>query len=462
MAKKKASKKPPSRKPASKGKAKSDQSKGEPLDLDKIIEEEGKALNLTPTNLRRGSLVSDAVSTGSLAADLITGGGFAPSRRSNIFGREQVGKSTFLYNAVKACIAQGIYTLFYDFEGATDAERVNRMGVQVEWFKELEKKEPVLFRYYDTMEHGEQAFRHARRILDRLPNKEVGKVQVAFFLDSLPTVPPKGQVDDDESKQDAMRASMYSKMLPLVKSRIAAKRCIWIDVNQIRTNPRQGGFGSPEYEPCGEAVRTLSDCRIKAKKTIPPPKRGRAEKKAYIEEEPCWDGFGVDRYTFAHLTVTKNKAFSPFRECTVRMWFEEAGESGRGVDPVFDVWQYLKLTGQFVYRTKQFHISLPPFNQEREVKIPIWDDKAKDHKYDPDTGEIMYKTERKSAWTWKELKDLILNPENLKGKGRKQWDIVAVCRKQIRDESAFALYAKARIMESQRNAAKKEAEEADG
>lgn len=431
------------------------------LVLDAIIDEESKKLNLTPTNLRRGNLVEDAVDTGSLAVNLITGGGFAPARRSNIFGREQVGKSTFLYNAVKACIDAKIFTIFYDFEGSTDADRINRMGVQVEWFKELAAKEPVYFRYYESMKHGQQAFRHARRILDRLEDKDTGKVQVAFFLDSLPTVPPEGQIDDDESGANAMRARMYSDMLPLIKSRIAVKRCIWIDVNQLRDRP-QTRFGNPEYEPCGETVRTLSDCRIKAKKAIPPGKRGRAEKKSYIEEEPCWDGFGVDRYTFAHMTVTKNKAFSPFRECMVRIWFEEAGQSGRGIDPVFDVWEYLSLTGQLIYKARQFHISLSPFDKEREVLVPVWDEKEKAQKLDPKTGELMFKTDTKSAWTWQELKALILDPKVLKGAGRKKWDIVDACRKQIRDESAFKMYADHRVYLSQKNAQKKKAEEEDG
>ena len=69
------------------------------IDLDKIIDEEASNLNLTPTNLIRGGMVKDAVSTGSLAVDLIMGGGWPPGRRSNVFGREQSGKSTMLYFA---------------------------------------------------------------------------------------------------------------------------------------------------------------------------------------------------------------------------------------------------------------------------------------------------------------------------------------------------------------------------
>lgn len=426
----------------------------DPFNLDKLIDEEAAGLKLTPSNLIRGSMVKDAVSTGSLAVDLMTGGGFLPGMRSNTFGREQVGKTTFLYFAIKACILLKIHVIMYDFEGSTDADRIARIGVKINWFKELSKEEPIYFRYYDRMKHGEQAFRHAKRIMDRLPDKDEGQVQLVFCLDSLPAVPPEAQVDDDETGANAMRARLFSENLPLIKSRIAAKRCAWIDVNQLRTNPR-ALFGNPEYEPCGEAVRTLSDLRLKLKKTIPPKKRGRPEKKSYIEEEPCWDGFGMDRYTFADVTSTKNKGYSPFRNCIVRIWFEEAGQPGRGIDPVFDVYEYLRLTGQLVYRAKVFHISLPPFEEERTVKVEQWDAKKKKAKVDPKTKEVLYDEEKFTTWTWMQLKELILNPEYTKGRGVQKMDIMAACRKQINDGTAFDLYTNFLARDSMAKAAKK-------
>jgi RecA/RadA recombinase len=422
--------------------AKPDKEPG-PLDIDKLIEKECKGLKLAPTNLKRGNNVKDAVSTGSLALDLILGGGWAPGRRSNVFGREAVGKSTLIYYAIKAAIAQGIRCLFFDFEGATDADRVERIGVRIDWADELKRKEPILFRYFDTMKSGEQMFRLCHRILQDLPDKDEGQVQLAIFLDSLPTVVPEAQRDNDESNANAMRASLFSSKLPLVKSLVSSKRCAWIDVNQLRTKP-QVMFGNPEYEPCGEAVRTQSDCRVKASKTIAPKGRGpvkhpKGESK-YIETESCWDGRGQDRYNQMNLYCIKNKGFSPNRGCSLRIWFEEAGVPGRGIDPVFDVYEYLRLTGQIRYSAKMLWIDLPPFNEEREVKVPVWDDKAKDYKHDPETGEIEFASEVRKNWTWLQLKQLILDPEATKGKGMKKYDITAACRKQLNDESAWGLY----------------------
>jgi RecA/RadA recombinase len=403
--------------------------------IDQIIDKVSKGVQLPPTNLARGTLVKDAVSTGSLALDLIIGGGWPPGRRCNVFGKEQVGKSTLLYFAVKACIAQKIHVIFYDWEGATDSDRIERIGVKSNWAKELKQKEPVYFRYYDRMKHGQQMFSHAKQILDALPDRDIGPVQVAFFCDSLPTVVPAAQEQDSETGANAVRAQLYSNQLPLIKSRLSAKRCCWIDTNQIRTNPR-ASFGNPEYEMCGEAVKTLSDVRVKAKKAIPPKGRGRPERKSYIEEEESWDMTGVDRYNFAALTVTKNKAFSPNRECHLRVWFEENGHPGRGIDPVYDCYEYLKQTGQISYRARHFTISIPPFNEERRVLSPAIDPKTGEVKHDPKTGEVMMLEEVRDTWTWSELKSLILSPE----KREKKWNLLVACRKQIDDESAFQLY----------------------
>ncbi len=350
-----------------------------------------------------------------------------------------------MYFAMLACIRQGIRVLFFDWEGSTDPDRAERIGIPLDWAEQLKRKEPVLFRYFDRMRTGQQMFRLARRIMNQLPDREEGPVQLAFFCDSLPNVVPEQQDENDETGANALRARLFSENLPLIKSQLAAKRCIWIDVNQMRTKP---GFslGNPEYEPCGEAAKTQSDIRIKAKKTIADKEAKKvrklmyAKESKYIEVEQTWDGRGVDKYNQMTFYVTKNKAFSPNRGTTLRLWFEEAGEPGRGIDPVFDCFEYLRLTGQVHLRKKMMTIDIPPFNQEREVHIPVWDEKKKDWKHDPETGEIEVEVQKRDTWTWMDFKQLILDPDSTKGAERKKFDIIAACRKQLEDESAWALY----------------------
>jgi RecA/RadA recombinase len=424
------------------------------LAIDKVIEAAGANLKLTPTNLERGRLVKDAVSTGSLALNVILGGGLVPGFRTNAFGKEQGGKSTLLYNVAKSCaIDNGIHCIFYDWEGATDADRVERMGLRVNWLAEMERKAPVLFRYYNKMRDGEQMFHHARQIMEALDDREDGPVQVAFFVDSLPTVLPRQQADDPETNANAMRARLYSNELPLVKQIVSAKRCLWLDTNIIKTNPRQQ-FGNPEYEMCGEAVRHLSDTRIKAIKTIAPHdrdhNRGIPENKKYIEEEICWDGVGIDRYNYSRYYVQKHKGFSPFREAYVRMWVEQRGEPGCGIDPVYDVFEYLRLTGQIKYNRKQLSILLPgAWNKEREVVNEVTNEK---------TGEVTEKVTKKTSWYWYEFKDLILNPVNRKNK---TWDITRACWAQFKTGEVWELYFNNIVNQTTRSLAPVGAEEAE-
>jgi len=385
------------------------------FDIDAIMDSVSKDLKLLPSNLARTALVANALSTGSLALDLVLGGGFAPGRRANVFGREQAGKTTLLYHTVKEALAHDIHVVFYDFEGSTDGDRVQRIGVRHDWTKELKGKKPVLFRYYDRMAHGEHMFRHAHRILEQLPDADDGPTRILFCLDSLPTVLPQQKAENDENNANSLRARLFSDNLPLIKGLLSSKRCTWLDVNQLRDKP-QVMYGKSEYEPCGEAVRTGSDCRLKVKKTIPTGGRGRKENRSYIEEEPSWDNIGVDRYNFANYYVVKNKSFAPFRDANVRMWFEESGMPGRGIDPVYDVYEYLRLTNQIEYRNRpqrEFLIHLEPYSM-------------------------------RDAWTWRELKALILRPDlhaNIP-------DIISKCRAQIDDGTAFDLYYQTRLSEA--------------
>jgi RecA/RadA recombinase len=230
----------------------------------------------------------------------------------------------------------------------------------------------------------------------------------------------------------------------MIKNRLGNKRACIIGTNQLRLRP--GAYGNPEYEPGGEAIKFFSDVRVKTKTIAVPNGTG------HVEEEPCWDGDGIDRYRYVNLSVPKNKVFSPFRQSTIRFWFEEKGSPGRGIDPVFDCFQYLEETGQ-VSGKGRYAITLEG----------LWTDRQ---------------------WTWKEFKKFILNPNRLesyaefgfsdpeidtlakefKGCGgvnpyvvyedknvnklakelRKlldtKLDIHAACRAQISDSSAFKMY----------------------
>jgi RecA/RadA recombinase len=210
-------------------------------------------------------------------------------------------------------------------------------------------------------------------------------------------------------------------MLPLIKASIAAKNCLWIDTNQLRKNVRAFA-GPPEYEPCGEAVRYFSDVRIKCKKVVP---SGTQE---YIEEEESWDQTGIDKYNHIELFTTKNKAWTPNQECRIRIWFEHNGEPLGIIDPVWDCYEYLRLTGQIVEKGRgRYILTMEGWNEPRKVTRI---------KYNDDYEVISEKRVKTNTWTWAEFKELILNPEWIK----RGYTLREDCEYQIHHGKAFKLY----------------------
>lgn len=107
---------------------------------------------------------------------------------------------------------------------------------------------------------------------------------------------------------------------------------------------------SPEYEPCGSALGFFADVRTKIMKVAP---STIGAGKGQFTEEPNINGAGVDKYVYAKLKNTKNKAFTPYREGSIRIRFEQDGQPGDGICRTWDVTQFLIATGQAVPRMGQ-------------------------------------------------------------------------------------------------------------
>jgi hypothetical protein len=163
---------------------------------------------------------------------------------------------------------------------------------------------------------------------------------------------------NDDSHAQALLARVFSKELPGVTASMVEKRVTIVATNQLREKPGVK-FGNPEYPPGGNAIKHAHDNRVKlVKRATPAGWLG----KSGVQEEACWDGKGVDRYTFSKLTSEKCKDFMPHKTGWIRWWFDSKGRPGPGIDPVFDTFQYLKMTGQVAKPPKgAYEISLPGF-----------------------------------------------------------------------------------------------------
>ena len=300
--------------------------------------------------------------------------------------------------------------------------------------------------YYFQPNTGEQTFRYTHRLLASLPDKlewqnkwyqvfekdpklpnqfqkdgkfwipdpDNGRVQAVFIYDSLVTMTPESRMEDDEKSPIAKTARLFSDQVPIVRPLLGRKRCLIVATNQERTNP-MAMMSAPNYEPAGDTVKYASDIRIRIS-TCAISNIGAG--KGQIMEEKCWTGNGVDKYRVSKIKTTKNKCFSPFRECFVRLWFENNGQPGHGIDPVWDTYEYLRLTGQISYKMGKYTLTIPGAFDGKKVD-------------------------------WLGFKQIILDPNRNRIKSMlginadtpdDDVNLCMLCKRQIQDDTAFQKY----------------------
>ena len=249
------------------------------------------------------------VSTGQLALDMFLSGGIVPGGWYTFSGGEQSCKSTLTMSIMASLIKlsyTGISAVF-DYEGSTDAEYVagqlKTFGVTVDAKTIFGVRDPddekkwlikPRIRYY-APENGTRFFDFMSMLRRRLPKKIVEKdgsawlyfennkenakkvagqydkkwfsahnefkvqaadahMQAIAIVDSYPAMLPD-QLDDDEgSNAMAIQARMFSDGIKRFRGGMRSKMITVVGVNQLRQKPATM-FGSPEYEPCGDALK---------------------------------------------------------------------------------------------------------------------------------------------------------------------------------------------------------------
>jgi hypothetical protein len=137
-----------------------------------------------------------------------------------------------------------------------------------------------------------------------------------------------------------------------------------------------------------------------------------------LEQEPHVSGVGMDRYKYSKCTIVKNKAFPPMRVAELRIWFSEQDGIGRGIDPVHDIFTYLKSTGQIEAKKLSYKINIPGFE---------------------------------GAYTWPNFKKMVLKPGNYGTLAGMELyddnlpDIREVCYEQLLSGNAFMLERKTNL-----------------
>lgn len=344
-------------------------------------------------------------STGLLMQDIVLGGGITAGWYTN-FGQEQSCKTTDAVTLLISCLNSDVPVLgLWDFEGSASPDYLENimrnMGVKsdvrsifgvrdeksgnwihaprvryrseaiaekfFDYIASLQRKLPDKKKIGDNWYYIYEDTKENRKIVGdsydmnywrktkmlRVPAKD-GTLQALIIVDSYPAMLPEKQDVDDPNSAIGVQARMFADQLKRVKGKMRSKRMAVVGINQLRLRPMVM-CGSPEYEPCGEALKLFSDCRMKftsrALSAIPS-----AKGKGQIEEEPSVTyKKGVDNYRYIHVRAHKNKLSRPYLECFLRLWITDAKGNAQGFDPVFDTYEYLRVTGQLQgSRTKGF------------------------------------------------------------------------------------------------------------
>ncbi len=342
------------------------------------------------------------MSTGSLALDIILGGGIRPAMYTN-FGPEQSAKTTGALLVMASAIKHDVPIIsLRDFEGSTGnsipyvTSILRTCGLKMNKDQLFGKRNDTTGKWetpprvrYSANTMGVSFFNWFAAILRRLPDKKMlngewwlvyedikenqkytqfadnsmpkrygkgiyikakdGGLQGLVICDSYPNMNPDTKDEDQVDNSLALQARMFSKNLPRVKGYLASKKVALIGINQLRDVP-MAMFGPKEAEPGGKALRFNSDVRLRwyprALSAIPLwPK---ASKKGGKEIEPSVTGDGIDRYKYMHVSAAKNKLSEGDREMFIRIWTKDANGNAHGIDPVFDTMQYLRETGQLI------------------------------------------------------------------------------------------------------------------
>lgn len=460
----------------------------------KAVEKEGQSLDMRAVTLSEGERIRWAVSTGSLAIDLICGGGYGVGRFMSPFGPEASGKTTGALEAVAEALLMGIPCIYYDAENALDVEYFDRIvykktGFHISHFMGVTDAEGNVIKpgllYYVQPSSCENCFNHATRIADSIPDivknkklgwcwlqkgegnkkdtleprEEEGNVSILYVIDSLKALVPQAKKENDEASPLAQQARALSDSFPNLVERMKRKRLCVIYTNQVRSKI---GFtmGNPEFEPCGDAAKFYSSTRIRyascATSTVDKDffktSGTDGEGKGQVDVELSWDGTGKDRYRYAKIKTIKNKQFSPYQETFIRFRYEKAGQQGDGIDPSFDVYAYLYQTGQCSKKSgKGLSISLFGYDKDepfpRKIAAYLGDLKKLEKNLSKDKENKLKTFDAKL--TWLEFKELVENPERKNAFHR-------LCKKQMETGFAWALYF------ANKNASKEKEDESEG
>lgn len=233
----------------------------------------------------------EAISTGSLLLDKITGvGGIPRGRITELFGPEACGKTTIALQAVANAQRMGIPCVYIDMEQTFDIAYARALGVN-------DDKNMLLFSQPD---YGEQAFEIAEAFIQ-------GGAAGLIVLDSVAAIATKSEIEGEIGDANmGTRARLIGQAL-----RRATPLCRQFNVAFLFINQEREllgiTYGSNKTTPGGKALKFGASLRIGFNKS------------QRIGKQDDYTGQVIIART------EKNKLAAPFKKCAFNIEF------GRGI-----------------------------------------------------------------------------------------------------------------------------------
>ncbi len=145
--------------------------------------------------------------------------------------------------------SEGVAEKFFDYVAKIQRMLPDKKKIGDNWYyiyEDTKENRAVVGKNYDV-----NYWRKTKRL--RVPAKD-GSLQCLILVDSYPAMLPETQDVDDPNNAIATQARMFSDQLKRVKGKMKGKRMAVLGINQLRLRPMVA-YGSPEYEPCGEALK---------------------------------------------------------------------------------------------------------------------------------------------------------------------------------------------------------------
>ena len=289
-------------------------------------------------------LVTEAISTGSVALDIALGvGGIPKGRITEVYGPESSGKTTLALHLVAEAQRTGGICAYVDAEHALDPEYAKRLGVDI---NSLLVSQPST---------GEEAL----EITDGLVRS--GAVAL-IVIDSVAALVPKAEIEGEMGDSHmGLQARMMSQAMRKLSGSVSKTNTIIVFINQLREKIGVM-FGNPETQPGGKALKFYASVRLDIRRV------------ETLKQGTDMVGNRVK------VKVVKNKVAPPFRQAEFDIMFGTGiSRSGGILDMAIELGIANKSGSWFTYgdtrigqgreNAKQFLDEHPDIAAELEEKV---------------------------------------------------------------------------------------------